>query len=288
MCRAPGGRARAPGDDASGEPRLRESVLRGFRFRLRKRYFDCVGQDGTVFVGYAARGGIGPLPFHYHATLWRPPLGGGPSDYSVMPSPLPKLSVDGVAWRNPRLRLDGTWRSRERGPTRVLLDTSAIRVEWRCDVPSAVVDLRVGPDIEMSGHGYSEELVVSGDIRRLPIRELHWGRFISEAHHLVWIEWRGPLALTLLFEDGAEVADAVVSEGEVSYAGGRLHLSDPRSLRDERLGDSVFPGAGWAARLIPGSVAEWREEKWLSRGCLESSQGPPTEGWAIHERVMMP
>ncbi len=171
-----------------------EPVLRGLGFRLRKWYVDCVASDGTAFIGYAARVGLGPLPISYQATLWYASDGQVTSAFTMLPTASPGLSGTELSWENRRLGVRGHWRGGTQGPRRVLLDEPDVRVEWRCHLPKceAVVASEAG---SIQGLGYAEELLLTGSPSNLPIRALRWGRFLSEESSLVWIEWRGPRPL---------------------------------------------------------------------------------------------
>ena len=262
-------------------------MLRGLGFRLRKWYVDCVAPDGTAFIGYAAHVGLGPVPLSYQATLWCPPQGETHSALTMVPAALPKQLLNELRWENRRLGVRAWWRGATAGSYHVLLDTRDLRVEWRCHLPEseASVTCRAGT---VHGSGYAEELLVCGSPNRLPIRELHWGRFSSTGGHVVWIEWRGPHPLRLVLVDGAEVLATQISENEVRFSGGSLRLQRKREIRTVDVGTSIFGASRWKKGLLPGTITDWREEKWLSWGKLDRRDGSQDQGWVIHERVTCP
>ena len=253
-------------------------------FKLSKWYGDCVASDGTVFVGYAARASFGPIPLSYHALLWCPPEGEATSALTMAPAPLPSLSEEGVQWHNRRLGVRATWRGALRPTGLVLLDTPALGVEWRCHLPAghASVTTELGA---IEGAGYAEELLLRGNPAKLPIRELHWGRFTSSHASVVWIQWRGPRPLLLVLLDGVEVSATRADERRVCFAGGEVTFADRRLLREEPVARSVFGASEWRQRLLPGAVGQWQEEKWLSRGHLDRVGRRGEDGWVVHERV---
>lgn len=262
-------------------------MLRDIGFRLRKWYLDCVTPEGAVFVGYAARIGLGPIPLSYQATMWSPPAGAGCSEFTMLPARLPSSSRDGVRWESARLAARGRWCGRPSSACHVLLDTASHYVAWRCCLPACEASVELGGRT-LQGRGYVEELVVHGNPGKLPIRELHWGRFSSGGDHVVWIEWVGPHPLRLVTVNGLEVAATRVDEEEVRLTDGRLTFEDTRVIRAEAAGVSAFGAPRWRRMLLPRRLADMREEKWLSRGTLERSDGSRADGWVLHERVTWP
>lgn len=255
-------------------------------FRLRKWYLDCVSDDGVAFIGYAGRVRLGLLPLSYQATLLTDATGRTTQDFSLLPAALPARAERGVAWRNRRLSVSGVWAPVSAATPRVLLDEDGLRVTWRCHVPSGPVRLAYRGR-EHAGSGYAEELTLSGPPGRLPIEELHWGRFASGEHHLVWIEWRGPRPLRLILASGRFLSEGRIDERGVECETARLTLGESRPIRADAVADSLFGRWRSLTRLLPEGVGGWREEKWVSRARLETTAGEITSGWAIHERVRM-
>lgn len=167
---------------------------------------------------------------------------------------------------------------------RVLLDTAAVLVEWRCHLPNGEATISC-PAGALQGRGYVEELIVRGSLTEIAIQELRWGRFTSASDHVVWIEWVGSPALRLVLVNGVETPAVRTDHDGVWFMGGKIAFRDRRTLRDARVGEAAFGKHRWKERLVPRHVADGHEEKWLSRGLLEKSQGGCVEGWVLHERV---
>ncbi len=256
------------------------------RFRLRKWYLDCVSDEGTAFVGYAGRVRLGPLPLSYQGSLVSMPDEPATGRFTMLPARMPDLTEGEVTWRNRRLAVRGSWRRLSAATERVLSDDGEVRVVWRCFAPAchARVTIR-GASIE--GPGYAEVLEVSGPPARLPIDELRWGRFVSGAAHLVWIDWRGEKALRLVLADGAFVRASRVDREVVESDAGTLAMTEHRALRTGTVEGAVFGRSSPLARLLPAGVGGWIEEKWVSRAFLARAGAAPLEGWAIHERVRL-
>ncbi|MBM3853826.1 MAG: hypothetical protein FJ399_11830 [Verrucomicrobia bacterium] len=118
---------------------------------------------------------------------------------------------------------------------------------------------------------------------RLPLRELHWGRFLAAGESCVWIRWRGPSERQWFFHSGRAVEGVVLEGDGLRWPGHRLHLERGVTLRSGRVGETVFPRAGFLRRLMPEALIHVQETKWCSRGVLVDEHGGRHEGWAIHE-----
>ncbi len=257
--------------------------------QIRKWYADCVTADGTVFIGYSAQVGLGPITLPYQATL----TGGKGEPLSQQTAwrtrEMPDLDADGATWRCPKLNLDGRW-SRASPPFhRVLLDTQSVTIDWRCHMPRAAAAVRVG-DRDFEGPGYLEELRLRGNPTGIPIHELRWGRFLGEADSVVWIDWRGPNPLTVVLHNGIEAEGGRVTDEGVRFADFRLALGgeDAWTLRDEVVEESVFPNQTWLRPFLPRALARLHEVKWAAPGCLQRTGASTSRGWVIYERVVWP
>ena len=66
------------------------------------------------------------------------------------------------------------------------------------------------------GTGYAERLELSIRPWRLPIRELRWGRFVSEGASMAWIDWQGAdpteVIRALGYEPGKEESPDVTED----------------------------------------------------------------------------
>jgi hypothetical protein len=254
---------------------------------LAKWYADCVTADGVAFIGYSARTRLGPITVPYHSTLVSRPNAPSAVAFTLHPNPGPVLRGREVGWRAPHLDLAGTWTATAPAFRRVLHQDDRSLVDWHCHIPAGHATVRLGGAAPLAGEGYVEELVVAGDPRRLPIREVWWGRFAGNGHHLVWIVWRGPQPLALVLFDGQEQPHGRAGARGVTFTGGRLVCDDTRTLRSGRIGRTFLAAHRRIARLVPRAL-DLHEEKWLSRARLEGPDGRTATGWAIHEVIRWP
>ncbi|MEX0891548.1 MAG: hypothetical protein WEB88_05200 [Gemmatimonadota bacterium] len=148
-------------------------------FRLVKWYLDVVSDDGTAFIGYAARVHWRAFRVRYGATLLSRPTGPLVERSTLSPGSGPLADADGVlGWQCHRLGVDGQWSPTAAPILRRLYRDRTGAVDWECLVPAARVRLRVGA-LHLDGWGYAERLVMTLPPWRLPLVELRWGRVVG-------------------------------------------------------------------------------------------------------------
>ncbi len=233
-------------------------------FHLSKWYLDCVTEDGRVFVAYSARLRWRALTLDYTSVL------GGPS--SLKPCPAPERSGDRIEWRAPEVGVEGTWQALEAPVSETLYDADGT-AEWNCCQPRGRAEVRIGGEC-LHGLGYVERLTMTVPPWRLPIDELHWGRLLTEAGSVVWIDWRGTYSKRLILRNGVAAEPDLLA---------RLELDRGLVLRDGALGKTALSIIPKVERLFPLRILRVRETKWRSRGSLDG-----VSGWAIHEVVRWP
>jgi hypothetical protein len=247
---------------------------------LRKWYFDCVAEDGTVWIGYAGWVRWSAFQISFASSL----------------SLATKTSLRG--WEEPRIangRLDWSCEAIE---VRQLAAAQAggsmlpprelyPGVTWQCVAPAADVTVTL-PDREIKGRGYAEVLTISVPPWTLPIRQLRWGRLAGETTSLAWIQWIGDHPVNLVLRDGAfETATSINEEGVLLADGTRLALREPSLIRSDRLAKTLRPLKPIVSRL-PKSFTGTMEQKWRSRGTVAAPGRPSEEGWVIHELITFP
>ena len=253
-------------------------------FHLSKWYFDCVGDDGEVFIGYAGLARYRRASFSYSSVLRYQDARGMVTDSSLRPFRAPAEDADTIHWTPAGLGLEGSWfRTSEPLFARVFPS-----IEWRCCQPRGDARIRFGDGTELHGLGYVEQLVMTQAPWQLPIRTLRWGRFLHPQAAMVWIDWidwLGQASRRIVFHNGVQVDASIPSDHEILLSGARLTLDCGAVLRSGALGQTVLGAIRSVARWVPGKMLRVRETKWRSRATLHSSRGPALEGWAIHEVV---
>lgn len=270
------------------------------RVNVTKWYMDLVGDNGDAFIGYHAEVRWLGLSLAYAGVLVG--LAGEGRDrhrvtLRASTAPAPTIRGGAIEWSEPRLGVTGVWRSSDHADDRVLLDDPDLTVGWHCRAPAAEASVCL-PGGRLEGRGYVETLRLRGDVRRLPVNVLRWGRWVADAgvpgvetagdaaRSLVWIGWEGPREMTLVLVDGRPVTDAKIGEASVAVEGRELVIDRERTLRDGALGETVGHRLPGVCRPLLGGIAAWRETKWLARGELRGAAGGRgPRGWVIHERV---
>jgi hypothetical protein len=252
-------------------------------FQLTKWYFDCVSDSGDALIVYCAHLRWRRLGLHYSSALLslhdrvssRSSVRRFATPMETKAAMELKLSSIGVA---------GSWHSMQPPIRRTILDGPQGSIEWCCLQPKAQVDVTVRGDT-LAGLGYAECLRLTVPPWDLPLTRLQWGRFLSQDHCLIWIDWQGSHKHRFVVHNGKECAVVGLSEREITLdQRGRLHLDCGKSLREGQLGDTVLRATPTLRRFFPGSMFGIRERKWRSRGRLQLG-GKEVFGWAIHEVV---
>ena len=276
-------------------------------FRLRKWYLDCVAPRGAevdAFIGYWARLDWGALRLGYASALHVPAAGDAAERHTFLPGRGPALSSQGVRWPCRRLGISAAWHRSAPPIRRTLLDSPAGRIEWDCLLPAGPARLRL-PGDGLAGLGYVERLELTLEPWKLPFRTLHWGRFLAPGASLVWIAWEGDDATPAttspvgsssgdsearwVFRDSRPVEVVEFSPSRLVTRDGTaeaaLQLECARVLRSGPVVSPALRSVAALATRIPAPFLTAREEKWLSRGRLESPERKSIHGWAIHEIV---
>jgi len=255
-------------------------------FQLKKWYLDCISDKGRTFIGYSAEVAWNALAFSYASYLSSGVIAKKQSKTSLIREKSPKITSEKIiTWKSDRLRCSGSWHphlSNKLSPLRLYEDETGF-LSWHCLQPVSKAHIRL-QDQEFDGQGYVEFLEMTILPWKLPIRELHWGRFISQNSYLVWIKWLGSHPLSLVVLNGKRIEAAQVSEREIAWDGGLLEIHDQVVLREGPLVRTALAKIPRVGSLFPKSVLDTHECKWRSRGKLVH-HGKTDIGWTIHEFV---
>ena len=257
---------------------------------LKKWYLDLVADDGEVRIAYVAELELGPLRLGYESLL-RAGRDRPPQSQTLFRSAVePSIGHDSLSWHSPALSVEGRWQFTSAPLRRSVLRAPEGRVDWHCLAPGARVSM-IDREESLSGLGYAECLTLTIPPWRLPIEELHWGRFVAQDCSLVWIDWRGSHAFRCVVLDGEELAGARVSREGVFDESRQIGLefSEPMVLRAGTLGGTALTGLPTSLkRALPTKVLSIDERKWRARGTLRRPGRANVTGWVIHEVVTWP
>ncbi len=254
-------------------------------FQLDKWYLDLVTPGGDVVIGYAARITWGSLRFNFSSVLESPAASPASDRSTVRGASDPTESPEGIKWSNDALGIAGTWAGSAPIEKR-LVDSPAGRITWRCLAPRAKVAIDLGGRTRI-GLGYAEHLSLSLPPWSLPFNRLLWGRFASERHSVIWIEWTGATRRCWVWMDGHLASGAIPTANGVDHLGegATLAWTTGRDLRNRSVLDwlgAELPGVG---RRITGRLDRMHEHKMVSPALLSGVESEADPGWAIHEEV---
>lgn len=262
-----------------------ENLNRNPSFLLAKWYLDCVSENGDVAIVYVAHLRWNKLSVHY-ASLLTARNGHVAFVSSLRKCLLPQPERDTTTLSLPHLGIEGTWQGLRTPVQRSVFCSQEGSVNWHCHQPMSQVDLLLPGATRIAGVGYAECLTLSVLPWKLPLEELHWGRFLSGQHAIVWIDWRGPHKWCTVIHNGEEREVASLTESGMRFAetGTVLDLDRGLVLRGGKLGQTVFAGVSRLSRLLPRNFLSVEEHKWRSRAVLRTGN-VTAPGWAIHEVV---
>jgi hypothetical protein len=255
-------------------------------FALTKWYLDCVGEDGSSFIGYWARLAWRKLSIRYASAFLSPAQGEPRLFWRLTHCAEPRETEEAVRWSSRRLGIEASWERQAAPLSRRLFDERGSVIDWDCRAPAARARVSVRKETTLEGSGYVERMTMTLPPWEAPMEELRGGRFVAGSRAIVWIGWRGPRPLTLLFSDGREVPEATIDEDGISLEAARLALSQTRIVSDGPLIPGAVADSRAFSSLPMARLARAREVKSLSRGTL-TEPGGTCGGWVIHERVRL-
>ncbi|XWN35505.1 MAG: hypothetical protein ROO73_01840 [Roseivirga sp.] len=161
------------------------------------------------------------------------------------------------------------------------------KVEWNCSHPHAALEVQL-KDTLLMGKGYVEQITMNLPPWKLPIQTLHWGRFVSKQHAIIWIRWQWPLEeRSWIFLDGKRTESGHISLDNIrlDQEAVSLDIHNVRTLVEEKPFKHLRSKLGWLRFLLPQHLDHSTETKWLAKGKLHMPQQKEEEGWVIHEEV---
>lgn len=246
---------------------------------------DCVADNGDVFIGYTATLRRGGVALSYSSILLHPAGDTPRTATSLRTVRAPVVDKSTIRWNSRPLGIAGTWQALDAPVERTLLTSDTGSIQWHCLQPRARSTVVLKDGTRVAGLGYVEYLTVSVPLLRLPIRELRWGRFLSETDSMVWIDWQGSLPLSLVVHNGSELDSPAISDTVLTSGGTPvLTLGDRRILREGPLIQTALSAVPGIGRLFPSRLLHTYECKWRSRGAIAPT-ATAADGWAIHEVV---
>jgi len=238
-------------------------------------------------ICYAGRLQWGPARVRYAATLVADAH--APREQATTRGvELPQVADDVATWRHAGLGIAGRWCRGAPAIAQCLADGPEGAIDWTCHIPRARAQVRVG-DTTLDGWGYVESVRLTIPPWRLPFGTLRWGRYLSDRHWLVWIDWSGGTAGRRCWTwlDGAPQPEAVVHAAGVRglRGGSRLEFGATRVLRDRPLLDTLRTPLPALARRLAPTLSQAHECKRLGAAALVTAAGASDQGCVLYEDV---
>lgn len=251
-------------------------------FRLEKWYLDLTDENGNAFIGYAARLKWKLIKLSYSGFTFLDSKRKVKQKNSFTVSAFPVKADGQVVWETKIC--SGTWKSASDALSETLLSTADGEIKWHCHFPKSTGTVQVD-GAAISGSGYVEFIELTILPWKLPIHQLHWGRFIAETDVIVWIRWIGPVPKTIIFHNGERITNAEIQQQRLTFGNFMLELKDSIPMRKGSLMKTVFSRFPSVAKLFPKTILQLQENKWCSGGELFRSNKKVASGKAIHEVV---
>ena len=257
-------------------------------FQLTKWYADCVGENGDTVIVYCGIAQWRTIALHYASVLEANAVNQPHARYSLSKCAMPVVEGTTVRWQSKSLKTKGSWERLDSPCDVRIYESSEGTIDWHCVHPRARATVDLGKGLVIKGLGYVERLEMTIAPWHLPLKELRWGRFLSDSASVVWVDWLGEYSRRIVLENGRlGCMTAVTENGIVLEGNARLCLSAGRVLRTGALGRTALAKIPGVNRLLPSRLLNVQECKWRSRG--ELLRGTVrSSGWAIHEVVRWP
>jgi hypothetical protein len=261
------------------------------QFTVRKTYIDCVANDGRAIIGYVAELTWLGVAIPYTSLLYLDAPGNITNKARFFSPVQPVIQPDVFRWNDPKLGVSGVWQSTSSPIEETLFDSSEGALRWNCRIPRSTALVRLDGEPDMKGLGYIEDLTLTVFPWKLPVETLFWGRYISEKHYLVWIEFRGQTTKSWISLDHTPLKNVVIGEHEVDLQKGLvLRFTNTKVLEQ---GGKIYEVVEGLSKHVPGfkqilphSFLHAQEWKWRSEGILNDGEKIVDRGWAIHEKVI--
>jgi len=256
-------------------------------FMLSKWYLDCVSDCGDVFIAYIAMVRWKAISLKYSSVLEMASGRPSRSRTSLQKCSQPAMVDESLCWSSASLDVRGSWKPISDPIECKIYESDTGDINWKCVAPVAEANIHLENQRSLRGLGYAEQLSMSIPPWQLPIDELRWGRFLCRDDYLVWIEWRGPHPISLVFHNGTVVEKAKVLDNRVEMPNGSLVISetDRQVLREGVLINTALAKVPGLRRVIPSRILNAHEVKWAAVGTIHKPDEPDLAGTVIHEVV---
>lgn len=250
-------------------------------FYLKKHYYDGIDKQGNVFIIYSAELMLWGVKIPYSSILFH-----SKNSQQFEKRSLSKLKQIDRSVHHPRLPFSAYWIPHLPEIKVALIHNSTQYVNWSCHTPKAHFHITFQGK-EYQGIGYAETLEMNFLPWKLAVSELYWGRFLSENHSVIWIEWRGKQAFKQLIWNGKTFSDFEIKEEGISLPSENMFLRFQMSiaLKNEPIGN-VITQVPLLKYFLPKRFLQTQHMKWKSEVKLLVNQHVRESGYALYEKVL--
>lgn len=260
-------------------------------FCIIKWFLDFTGDQGEVMIFYAAK-------FHWYGftavyTSWisHDMISGVKVRTRFSHVHFPEVNEKEIVWEDAKFGISGKWVSMAETICSRLYDSEEGFLDWNCLQPASRVKIWQNNKM-LEGYGYAENLKMTVPAWKIPMHDLRWGRFISSAYHLVWIELREKEKKQWLWINGKRMNGCTIENEYVSVPELQLILElDRRTLLESekkilKVTEKLVRFLPGFTKVVPLDFLMANEYKWLSNGVLRIQGNIVSEGKALHEHVI--
>lgn len=250
-------------------------------FNLKKHYFDGIDSQGNAVILYFAELKLFGFKIPYSSYILS--LNDLIEEKSILSSS--EIGENNSFFKNYKLKIHGRWDAKENSIHEILFKQNKSKLKWNCVIPKAEFILEINGK-EFSGLGYSEILEMNFVPWKLPISTLKWGRFLSENHSIIWIEWIGKQQLKKVYWNGNLIENTEISDSGIKFHDKKVELifQNPVSLKDEKL-LKIADKYPFLKLFFSSKFLQSREMKFKSKSILISEENQEI-GHSLYETVL--
>ncbi len=252
-------------------------------FHLKKHYFDGIDINGNAIIIYFAELKLLGFKIPYSSFI----LSENEliKEKSVLFSSEIDQNNSSISISNSKLQISGSWNSYETSFSEILWTEKNAIINWNCIAPKAEFEIEWNGK-KMSGLGYSEILHINFVPWKLPISTLKWGRFLSENHCIIWIEWIGKQPLKKVFWNGEKIENAEISDMGIKFSSKNAELVFENSvyLKNEKL-MKIADKYPFLKLFFKQTFLQSKEMKFKNLSTL-NIEGKQENGFSLYEIVL--
>jgi len=258
-------------------------MLKSF-FCIEKTYLDGIDKEGNSFILYTAQLKIFNIKIPYSAIIFSNAQN-QLQEQSKMQSSILKNKQNSLIFENKTLEIRGEWKRITHPIRNVLYTVKNKELVWNCHHPKTHFEIQF-KNQTFKGLGYAETLQLPFLPWRLPISTLKWGRFLSENHEIIWIEWLGTQPQQWVYYNGKRVEKASITEEmlELPLQELTLHLENKQIIKQEKL-LGIASKYKFLRIFFKKSFLESLETKYKALSVLKQHNTILETGWSLFEVV---